>query len=213
MAREGDEELFATTRGKLLLLLCRGPRTVNELAEELAVTDNAVRAQLASLQENELVRQIGLRPGTRKPHAEYELTPKARGLFPQAHAHVLNALVDVLQERLPPAVSAGLLKEVAGRVLRGWIGELRAKEPRRRLAELYRRIEAVTAGISLEEDGRRAVVRACGCPLASVTSDHPEVCALLAEVLSDLLGATVREQCDRTDSPRCCFLLDGGDGT
>ena len=30
--------LFETTRGKLLLLLCQGPRTVNELMEELGVT-------------------------------------------------------------------------------------------------------------------------------------------------------------------------------
>src|SRR5687768_15273411 len=105
MASDDESDLFETTRGRLLLLLCRGPRTVNELMGELGVTDNAVRAQLTTLQQTGLVRQVGLRPGTRKPHAEYELTPKARELFPRAHEPVLRALVDVLRERLPAPLS------------------------------------------------------------------------------------------------------------
>jgi predicted ArsR family transcriptional regulator len=211
MAQGDDAGAFETTRGKLLLELCRGPRTVNELAEALGLTDNAVRAQLAGLQENDLVRQVGLRPGFRKPHAEYELTPEARRLFPQAHEQVLRTLVDVLRERLPADRSAALLAEAARRLLGGWAAELRAREPRRRLAELFRKLQGLAAGISVEEQRDRAVVRACGCPLASVTADHPQVCAVVAEVLSELLGGTVREKCDRTESPRCCFELTTGD--
>src|SRR5687768_16625715 len=118
-----EQDLFETTRGKLLLLLCRGPRTVNELMEELGVTDNAVRAQLANLQQAGLVRQVGLRPGTRKPHADYELTPKARQLFPGAHEPVLRTLVDVLEERLPVQERQSLMTEVARRIFAASIGE------------------------------------------------------------------------------------------
>ena len=208
MARDDHDELFASTKGRLLLLLCRGPRTVNELMAELGVTDNAVRAQLANLREADLVRQVGLRPGTRKPHVEYELTSKARRLFPQAHEHALKALIEVLHDQLPPDQALALLKETARRILGGWVGELRASGPRARLSELFRKISAVTAAVSLGEEGGRAVVRACGCPLASVTADNPQVCGALAEVLGDVLGGTVRERCDRGDSPRCCFELD-----
>jgi predicted ArsR family transcriptional regulator len=208
MSRIDQDGPFASTGGKLLLSLCRGPRTVNELMADLAVTDNAVRAQLANLQEAGLIRQVGLRPGTRKPHVEYELTPKARRLFPQAHEQVLGVLVGVLRDRLPPEQMNDLLKEVARRVIGGRVGELRAAGPRRRLAELFRRISGVPAGVSLEEEGDRTIVRACGCPLASVTAQHPEVCATLAEVLGELLGTTVRDRCDRQEAPRCCFELD-----
>jgi predicted ArsR family transcriptional regulator len=205
MAQEGESDLFATTRGKLLLLLCRGPRTVNDLMAELNVTDNAVRAQLLNLQEAGLVRQVGLRPGTRKPHVEYELTPNARRLFPPAYEHVLHALVGVLRERLPADELAGLLSDVARRVLAKWVGELSSREPRSRLVELYDRISGQTPGVFFEDHADRLSLRACGCPLASVTATHPEVCAVLAEVLGDVLGATVRERCDRAGSPRCCF--------
>src|SRR4051812_24150796 len=140
MALEPDADLLQTTRGKVLLLLCHGPRTVNELMEELGVTDNAVRAQLQNLQQAGLVRPLGLRPGVRKPHVDYELTPTARRLFPQAHEHVLLALVDVLRERLPPEQATALLADVGRRVLGRWVGELQEREPRRRLAELYQKL-------------------------------------------------------------------------
>lgn len=201
------EDLFETTRGRLLLLLCRGPLTVNELMEELGVTDNAVRAHLANLQQSGLVRSVGLRPGVRKPHVDYELTPKARRLFPGAHEPVLRTLVDVLHERLPREQVEPVLKEVARRVLASWAADLNAATPRGRLAELVERLKRFTAGVALREQDDRTVVQACGCPLASVTAEHPDACRALAAVLGELLGGTVREACDRADTPRCCFEI------
>jgi DeoR family suf operon transcriptional repressor len=210
MAAEADADLFQTTRGKLLLSLCRGPRTVNELMDELSLTDNAIRAQLQNLQDAGLVRPLGLRPGTRKPHVEYELTPNARRLFPQAHERVFLALMDVLHEQLPAQQTEALLKDVGRRVLIDWVGQLREREPRRRVAELYRRIVGVAAGVSLEQAPGRSTLRACGCPLASLTAAHPETCAALAAVLGEVLGTTVRDRCDRTDVPQCRFEIADG---
>ena len=207
MLSENDSALFATTRGKVLLLLCRGPQTVNELMAALGVTDNAVRAQLANLQESGLVCQVGLRPGARKPHVEYELTPQARRLFPKAHEQALGALVAAIHDQLPADKAAALLSDAARRVLGTWVSSLHQPEPRLRFAELYEKISNVTNAVSLEEQDDRSILRSCGCPLASVTSTHPEICAVLAAVLSDVLGAPVRERCDRTDVPRCCFEL------
>ena len=207
MPLDDEQDLFETTRGKLLLLLCQGPRTVNELMEALGVTDNAVRAQLANLQQAGLVSQVGLRPGTRKPHADYELTPKARQLFPRAHEPVLLALVDVLRERLPGEQTRSLMREVARRLISTWVGQLRGQDPHQRAAELYGKLSCIAPGIDLVEEPNYFEVRACGCPLASVTATHPEVCDLLAGVLGDLLGTEVSERCDRKESPRCCFSI------
>jgi predicted ArsR family transcriptional regulator len=184
---------------------------VNELMAELGVTDNAVRAQLANLQEAGLICQVGLRPGTRKPHVEYELTPKARRLFPQAHEPVLGALVSVLHERLPGEQVAGLLKETARRLLGGWVGQLDGPTPRERWGQLFEKLRELDAGVSVDGSPRGPTMHACGCPLASVTAAHPEVCAVLAEVLGEVLGTAVRERCDRHDVPRCCFELGAGD--
>ena len=59
---------FETTRGQIVLLLRQEVRTVAELAEALELTDNAVRAHLATLERDRFVRRAGERPGFRKPH-------------------------------------------------------------------------------------------------------------------------------------------------
>ena len=40
-----NERFLASTRGRIVGLLRRGSRTVNELADEVGLTDNAVRAR------------------------------------------------------------------------------------------------------------------------------------------------------------------------
>ena len=72
------ERLFKSTRGRILDLLRTRDRTVNELAEELRLTDNAVRAHLASLERDRLVVHSGMKPGFRKPHATYALGAGSR---------------------------------------------------------------------------------------------------------------------------------------
>jgi len=63
-----DKRFWTSTRGHIILLLRSADRTVNELAEALALTDNAVRAHLVALERDGLVRASGKRPGTRKPN-------------------------------------------------------------------------------------------------------------------------------------------------
>jgi predicted ArsR family transcriptional regulator len=57
------ERFFGSTRGRLVRLLRGAARTVEELAAALALTDNAVRAHLATLERDGLVQQAGVRRG------------------------------------------------------------------------------------------------------------------------------------------------------
>src|SRR5215218_809431 len=94
-----DKRFFDSTRGRIVALLRGTTKTVNELAEELELTDNAVRAHLLSLERDCLVMQSGLQRGVRKPHFAYELTPEAEKIFPKAYDAIVNSLIAVLKER------------------------------------------------------------------------------------------------------------------
>src|ERR671912_55766 len=107
-----DERFFDSTRGRIVSLLRGKSGTVNELAEKLELTDNAVRAHLLSLERDGLVRQGGVQRGLRKPHFAYELTPEAERLFPKAYDTLLNQLITTLKGRLPPAALEDVLREV-----------------------------------------------------------------------------------------------------
>src|SRR4051812_17670159 len=163
-ARSSEPGLFDTTRGKVLVLLCRGPRTVSELGAELGVTNNAIRAQLRRLGRQGLSRQAGSRRGVRRPHAEYELSDRGRRLFPRAYEPLLRALVDVLAERFPDRVARDLLLRAGRRLVADHVGDLTGATPRQRLAEVLTRLNESAAGVELTEQDGRASVRACSCP-------------------------------------------------
>src|SRR4051812_12879731 len=105
------DRFLATTRGQVVSLLRPGPRTVNELAVLLGLTDNAVRVHLANLERDGLATQSGSRPGFRKPNLTYELTPAAGRLFPKPDAAILNQLLAVLGERLSPSDVEAILRD------------------------------------------------------------------------------------------------------
>src|ERR671925_187427 len=91
-----DKRFWDSTRGRIISLLRRESRTVNDLAAALGLTDNAVRTHLDRLERDGLVHPSGTRPGTRKPNITYDLTPEAGQLFHRADAVFFPLLLDVL---------------------------------------------------------------------------------------------------------------------
>src|SRR5262249_33293576 len=106
------ERFFESTRGRIVALLRCKTLTGNELAQALAMTDNAVRSHLLTLERDGLIRQGGVQRGRRKPHFAYELTPEAEHLFPKSYDALLNVLLSVLKERLAPDELGEVLREV-----------------------------------------------------------------------------------------------------
>jgi predicted ArsR family transcriptional regulator len=65
LATNWDEKFFESTRGRMVTLLRRSRRTIAELARALGLTDNGVRAHLAILERDGIVRQRRRQAGLR----------------------------------------------------------------------------------------------------------------------------------------------------
>jgi predicted ArsR family transcriptional regulator len=201
-----DRRFFESTRGRIVALLRRTGLTVDELAKELGLTSNGVRAHLATLERDGVVRQWGsVRRGSGggKPAHVYELTPEAEALFPKAYEPVLLRLLDVLSGRLGPEESEALLRAVG----RGLADEktVPSGDERARLEAAAGVLNELGGLAELEERDETFVIRGYSCPLAAVTPDHPEVCRMAETLLTELAGVPIREHCDRSGSPRCFF--------
>jgi predicted ArsR family transcriptional regulator len=197
-----DRRFFGSTRGRIVSLLRGTTKTVNELAEALQLTDNAVRAHLLSLERDALVRQSGIQPGTRKPHFAYELTDEAEHLFPKAYDTLLNRFITVLKTRLTSRSLKEVLREV-GRSLAGnqtLDGDLETRVGKALLA-----LEAIGGSARVEKEEGKLFIRSGSCPLSTAVAEHPEVCQLAESMLSEITGAEVHEHCEREGSPRCSF--------
>src|SRR5689334_596288 len=201
-----DERFFESTRGQIVTLLRSSACTVEELAEQLTLTDNAVRAHLATLERDGLVRQSGLRRGPRKPHFTYVLTDEADKLFPKAYDALLNQLIVVLKTRLEPAEIEDVLREV-GRALAADAAPADPASLESRVQTALKVLEAIGGAAEVEHHGDKLVIVSTGCPLAAAVSVHPEVCRLAETLVAEIVKVPVEEKCDRTGRPRCRFEL------
>lgn len=206
-ATRWDQRFFASTRGQVVALLRRASRTVEELARALDLTDNAVRGHLAALERDGLVAQHGVRRGASKPAYTYALTPDAQRLFPKPYGAVLHQLLDVLAERLAPEEVEAALRSVGRRLADGQatpLGDLRL-----RLAAAVEVLNELGGLAELEERDGSFLIRGYSCPLAAAIPGHPEVCRLAESLLTEVVGAPVRECCERGEPLRCCFAVPG----
>lgn len=203
------ERFLATTRGRIVSLLRREPRTVNELAESLQLTDNAVRAHLQSLERDGLVEQSGTRPGFRKPNFTYELTAAASQIFAKPYAAVLQQLLAVLRERLNADGLESVVREVGQRIAAGFAGNVQAVELTDRAKEAAAVLGRLGGLAEVESDeGGGLRIRGFDCPLAGAMDGTPAVCQMAESMLAELIGTCVKEQCQRHSRPsRCQFQI------
>jgi len=205
-----DRRFFESTRGQIVTILRGSACTVDELATRLELTDNAVRAHLATLERDGLVRQSGLRRGPRKPHFTYVLTPEADALFPKAYDALLNLLITVLKTRLQPAEIEDVLREV-GRAMAADAPAGDSLEARVQTA--LKVLEAIGGSAEVEQDDEKIVIKGNGCPLAAAVNVHPEVCRLAETLVAEIVKVPVTEFCDREGQPKCRFEIQPEKGT
>lgn len=201
----GETPFFNSTRGKLVGLLRRSSHTVEELAEQLGLTDNAIRAQLTVLERDGLVQQQGQRRSRSKPAMVYALTPTAEERFPKAYGLVLHQLLETLADHLTAEEIDRLIRTTGRRLAALWPSS--QGEPAPRLERALALLDALGGLAELEQGENTSIIRGYRCPLAAVVPGHPEVCHLLGTMLSEVIGTSVQEQCDGRKPAPCCFVI------
>jgi predicted ArsR family transcriptional regulator len=206
--RQSSEPPADTTRSRLLSLLREGTWTVDDLAARLELTDNAVRFHLAALEREGSVAKAGVQrhSGAGQPAALYMLTPAADEAFSRAYAPVLAAVVEELHVTMSGSQLTAFLERV-GKRLAGEKQDNRDSLRKRVLgaSDLLNSLGGITSVEKSGDDSYRIVGRAC--PLAAaVEADHC-VCSVVASLVSNVVDADVRERCDRSGRPKCCFEI------
>jgi predicted ArsR family transcriptional regulator len=203
-----NARFFESTKGQIVELLRRNVSTVDELAAELGVTDNAVRLHLGALERDGLIRARGVRRegGVGKPATIYEIAPAAEPLFSTAYVPLLTATLAALGHKLEARDLRALMRDVGHRLAGQPAAEDATLAERAAIASgVLNALGGVTA-VEPQGDGRVGI-KGCSCPLASAVVVREEVCLAVQTMLADVTGARVREKCDRTGRPTCCFEL------
>lgn len=209
------------TRGRILVLLAREPRTVADLSERLDISASAVRQHMATLERDGAVERAGTVGTGGKPAALFRLSATGESVFPKAYAEVLAALADEMTDQFP--AEAERLFTAAGvrlaRMVTSAAGATRADgadgadgAPDAADVRLQAAIDALTALGALADVERRddgsLLLHGHACPLSDVVTERPLLCHMLAVMTQHISGLEVEHRCDYSGPrPRCRFAI------
>ena len=188
----------------------RGLSTVNALAAELSVTDNAVRLHLVALEADGLVARTGTRQSGRagQPAAEYALTPDGETALSHAYAPTLAALVAALGARLEPRALRAVLADAGTRIAAsGGRSPTAGASLSFRAEQCVSLIESLGGSATVKLGRHEAIITGAGCPLSAAVRAEPGSCTIIEALLERHAGVKATQQCDHGARPNCRFAI------
>jgi len=196
------------SRHAVLDLIRRGARTVNTLAEELRISDNAVRGHLVALERDGMIARSGVvrSGGVGQPAAEYDLTQAGELALSSAYPAALTALAAAAGERLDARARRALFLE-AGKRLASTMRSRDTGTLVERAAACAALIDSLGGSATIALGRRTAVLTGNGCPLAAGVRVEPATCSLIESLLEHHAGVDAVQRCQHGDRPACRFDL------
>jgi predicted ArsR family transcriptional regulator len=188
---------------KVLAQLRHRAMTVEELAQGLQLTNNAVRNQLRKLQDANLVVRRGSRPTASKPSSLYSITLEGQTQFSTLYLPVLTEFLEVAEGQCSGKQLLTFMTET-GKSL----ADRYPKPPgnvRNRVNAAARLLKGFGGIMEVQSRNGTLLLRSLGCPLAALTSENPAACRVLEGFLAQYLSAAVKTCCNVEAEPRCCF--------
>jgi DeoR family suf operon transcriptional repressor len=179
-------------RGAMLMLLKREHRlTAKDIAARLGISLNAVRHHLKELGAESLVTHEREHRGVGAPVFAYRLSAAGEALFPRRYEEALTALLDQVVEVQGREAAVSLLEAYFAGLARRVQDELTDASREERLQVLGRVLSEAgyMAEVSVGPD--EATLREHNCAIPSVAERFPEICAVEARFLADVLGTEV----------------------
>lgn len=193
------------SRDRIIQLLLLGQKTVEQMAETLGVTRNAVRAQLALLSREGLVEVKGEAKGSRRPAGVYGIPAGADVGSSKAYPVVLSQLVRVLADRMPSRQFESIMKDV-GRGMASAVARP-GGSARERVAGAVKVLHSLGSVAKVSDEGKMIVIKDNGCPISRIVETDVRSCAVMESFLAGFTGLPVTERCDHGERPNCRFEI------
>ncbi|WP_223511253.1 helix-turn-helix transcriptional regulator [Pseudomonas sp. GL-B-19] len=177
--------------------------SIDELAEQLAVTRTAIRQHLAALEGAGLVLRGDTRPTGRRPEQLYRLTEHAKELFPRQYQLLASVLIDEVADIIGPEALASLMRSM-GRKL--------ALDREQQVVDEAKIVQHMNqagyeAEVIFRSSGDKEIV-AHNCVFHRLAAAHPVVCELDLALIGALGGGEVdHTECMVRGGNVCRFKL------
>ena len=191
-------EILGSRQQELLTLLLKNKAglTVDELAQRLDITRNAVRQHLSALENDRLVAQGPTRPSGGRPEQLYVLADKGREFFPRQYSWFAQLVVESMKEESGSEAlrkRLGALGSAVGVNLRNQYPGLQNRRQKvEKLSEVMEQLGYNTTSTAAQGD--TATIDADNCVFHNLAMKNPEICQFDLALLATFTDSKVEHQ-------------------
>lgn len=181
-----------STREKILRTLLLSPEsTINELAEAVGINGISIRHHLTSLEADDLVVSSEERHGVGRPRLIYSLTDKGVEKFPTGYLRLTKRVIGALNETMTSTEIASLFGSIGTQIAQSYAEDLEIKPIKERLKILKKIMTREGFIFEYNKNQNAYTLSSFSCPYHQIISEHPELCNIDYQLISNVLLTTV----------------------
>ncbi|MFC1769464.1 helix-turn-helix transcriptional regulator [Nitrospirota bacterium] len=194
------------TRKKIIMLLKKTKHlTVAELSRETEITPMAVRQHLLTLEKRGIIRYESKKMGIGRPVFLYQLTEKAKEIFPKSYGSFVAEILDLIvsidgRKKLDKLFRAR--KEIMKEEYLKAMGS--AESLNEKVKALSSKLDSDGFMVEVVHEDGVYELKQFNCLLSSVSEKFPESCKFELELYRDLLGKEVERTTCQSKGDICC---------
>lgn len=183
----------------------QGKNTAQQLSSALQISYEAVRRELAAMQDQGLVYSELEQSSRGRPTRSWSFTDEGEHLFPKDYDSALGDLLDALSGPKLKATTFAILEQIANTKAEKLNALRTIRDESTAVLSLYGSEDQY---ISIEEHDGRTVVIERNCPLLKIARSHPMLCSVSTNALAKTFGRkVVRSEKFQNGDGRCMFVV------
>jgi predicted ArsR family transcriptional regulator len=182
--------------------------TVDELAQRLNISRNAVRQHISSLERDLLIKQLGTRPSMGRPELLYGLSNKGRETFPRRYSWFSELLMTALFKEVGSDGLTERIKAMGENVAKDLLARQRPSESTTEaINELNKLMVELGYSSKVQSSDKDEVsIEASNCVFHDLAAKHPEVCQFDLALISTFTNTQIsHEECMVRGGKVCRF--------
>jgi len=176
-----------------LLLKNREGLSIDEIANLLDISRNAVQQHLPSLENQQYIETGDLKKTAGRPVRTFILTETGLNFFPKQYAWFSELILTNLKEELGSDALKSYLQKLGGTLAQSLLPKFEGKSTEDRITELATIMEDLGFELSdkKESTATHHYIEACNCIYHDLAQKHSEVCELDKTLITTLLDKDI----------------------
>ncbi|MCQ6276546.1 winged helix-turn-helix transcriptional regulator [Bacillus sp. V3B] len=193
------------TKEQILSLLKKnGSLTIMELANELGITEMAVRRHIQTLERDKLIRSNVKKQTIGRPSKVYQLAEQGEDFFPKKYKEFSLEILQGLKEAGQEQLINDILLKKKERFIEQYKLDQKEESFKERIENLRRIQEYEGYMPSIENKDGMIHFKELNCPYVEIAKGFPQICQSEHSFIRKYLGADLTTLSSMAEGHTCC---------